>query len=125
MTPEAQLQQAEAQLAEAHAKKINSQRKQAWAVFGIGTFVMVVTVLLPVLGSLAPLLGWGCKEVVIAGVKELLCARIEPPWGFKLGLASGIGLYLASAAFRQVEVGEVGKRWLDKLPSFGKGKGDA
>ena len=83
MTPdEVQLQKAEAQLAETLSRKIESQRKQAWIVFGIGTFVLFVTVLLPVVGAIAPLFGWGCKEVVIAGVKELLCAKIEAPWGF-------------------------------------------
>lgn len=121
MTPgEVQLQKAEAQLAETLSRKIDSQRKQAWVVFWLGTFVMVMTVVLPVVGSVAPLVGWGCKEVVIAGVKELLCAEIKPPWGFTAGLLAGIGLYLASAAFRQVEVGEVGKRWLEKLPGMGK-----
>ena len=119
MTPD-DVHEAEARVHEAAAKKIDSQRKQAWIVFGIGTFVLFVTVLLPVVGSLAPLAGWGCKEVVIAGVKQLLCAKVEAPWGFTAGLLAGIGLYLAAAAFRQVEIGQLGARWLEKLPGFGK-----
>ncbi len=125
MTPKGQLAKAEAHLAEATAKKIDSQRKQSWVVFGIGTFILFVTVLLPVASSLAPLLGWGCKDVVLDGVKQLLCAKVEPPWGFTAGLMAGVGLYLAAAAFRQVEIGQVGARWLDKLPGFkGKGNGE-
>ena len=58
--------------------------------------------------------------MVIAGVKEILCAKVEAPWGFTAGLLAGIGLYLAAAAFRQVEVGQVGKAWLEKLPGLGK-----
>lgn len=111
----------EAKLAEARARKLESQRKQSWIVFGIGTVILFLTVAMPLIGSLAPLFDWGCKEVTIAGVRQLLCAEVKSPWGFTVGLIAGIGLYLAAAAFRQVEVGEIGARWLDKLPSF-KGK---
>ena len=111
---------AEVKVCEAKARKIDSQRKQAWVAFGIGTFILLATAILPVLGSLAPLFNWGCKSVTIDQNVTLVCADPKAPWGFTAGLLAGLGLYLAAAAFRQVAVGEVGKRWLEKLPGFGK-----
>ncbi len=106
-------------LDEARAKKLNSQRKQSWLVFTVGTFVLLVTVIMPVLGSLAPLLDWGCKEVVIERVPTLVCASIKAPWSFTLGMVWGIAMLLWAAAFRQEALGDVGKALMSKLP-FGK-----
>lgn len=117
MTPE-QVQEAGARVLVAEAKQIEGQNKMAWVAFGIGTFILLVTVLGPVAISLVPVLQIGCKTVTIEAVPTLVCAEVKPPWGFTGGLIAGMMLYAMSAAFKQVKIGDVGKGLLEKLPGL-------
>ncbi len=119
MTPEA-VQAAEARVLVAEAKQIEGQVKMAWVAFGIGTFILLVTVLAPVAISLVPVFQIGCKSVVVDGNQSLVCAQVKAPWGFTMGLVAGMVLYAMSAAFKQVKIGDVGKGLLEKMPVFGK-----
>lgn len=118
MTPEA-VQAAEARVLVAEAKQIEGQVKMAWVAFGIGTFILLITVLAPVAISLVPVFQVGCKTVTVSGNQALVCADIKAPWGFTGGLIAGMMLYAMSAAFKQVKIGDVGKGLLEKLPGFG------
>lgn len=120
MTPEhEQVEAAEARVLEAEAKKVEGQVKMAWVAFGIGTIILIVTVGAPIAISLVPVLQIGCKTVTIEAVPTLVCATVSAPWGFTTGLVAGMLLYAMSAAFKQVQVGDVGKGLLAKLPGFG------
>ncbi len=118
MTPE-DMREAEARFHDEKAKKLRSQRKQAWVVFSIGVIILLVTVIQPVIGSLAPLFDWGCKEVRIDRVPTLVCADPKAPWGFTMGMIWGISMLLWAAAFRQEALGDVGKALLSRLPGAG------
>ncbi len=120
--PQKEVVQAEAKAIDAARRNVEKQGKFALITFWIGTAIMLVTLVMPVIGKLAPLFGWGCKTVTIEAVPTLVCAKVESPWSLMLGVGLGLGLYLASAAFSQVSVGGVGAKWLEKLPGLGGGK---
>ena len=88
---------------------LEGQKKFALVAGWVGVFVLLFTLLFPLADSVAPLLGWGCQVVTIAGEEpKLLCAEIENPFGLWGGVSIAIVLMLASAAFAQVAVGGVG-----------------
>lgn len=105
---------------EGDAPVVKSQRRYSRVAFWAGTVVLLVTVLFPVLESLLnvsiQVTGWGCTTVAV-GDCETVCQKLslKSPFPLLVGISTGLGLYLASAAFAQTAVGATGKTFLGKL----------
>lgn len=91
-----------------HGGTKRGQKIFAWVAGALGTIVMTVTVLFPILGSIG----------VRVGDEPL-----TSPWSVVAGIGIGLGLFMSSAAFAQVAVGETGLGFLKRIMPGGGGGG--
>jgi hypothetical protein len=85
------------------------QKKFALVAGWVGIFVLLFTLLFPLAGAIAPLVGWGCAIVTVdGGDPTRVCSEIESPFGLWGGVSIAFVCMLGAAAFAQVAVGGVG-----------------